>query len=335
MKQIFYLIILTIIIVSCAEANDPVEIEDSSDFSYEITNIYSTNGIAQDVDISDDYVFIAEDQYGFSIFEKESGAMTCRVDSFAGNFYSDVRLISYSDDTELLWVYNKYNTTSLHMYDVADMTNPVFVSGAIGELSGILEMNVTDNTSGNVYISYLKDDNTFLTGEIIASNIWSYSVSIPDVISFSEDSTYVYVAGDQRGIFIVEKMGEANPMILGQADTPGLAYDVAVQGNYAYVADKHMGLSVVDISDKTNPQFVYNYSDTYGHARDIVANDEIVAIGSGGGGIYVFSIEENPAEPKLIGQIDDIGYNQGVEIDGDVLYAVSRDLGIVQIHLDD
>ncbi|MEA1973020.1 MAG: hypothetical protein U9N34_07000, partial [Candidatus Cloacimonadota bacterium] len=190
----------------------------------------------------------------------------------------------------------------------------------------------------NKTFSYIKDTGVLTMGVWDNTyNFWmNYTVNLPYGTSFLEDENHIYVTCEQRGLFILEKVEDASPIILSEADTPGSAYDVAVQGNYAYIADKHMGLSVIDISDKTNPQFLYNYSDTWGHARSIVANDKIVAIGSGGGGIYVFSIENNPAEPELVLQVDsdEIGYNYGVKIHNGVLYAISRDLGIVQIELD-
>jgi hypothetical protein len=39
------------------------------------------------------------------------------------------------------------------------------------------------------------------------------------------------------------------PTVLGLVYTPGYAVDVAVSGNYAYIADRDTGLQVVDITD--------------------------------------------------------------------------------------
>ena len=37
---------------------------------------------------------------------------------------------------------------------------------------------------------------------------------------------------------------------VGSADTPGEAWDVAIAGNLAYVADRDSGLQVIDITDR-------------------------------------------------------------------------------------
>jgi hypothetical protein len=44
--------------------------------------------------------------------------------------------------------------------------------------------------------------------------------------------------------------------LVGGVDTPGRAYDVAVSGVYAYVADRQSGLQVIDITDPQSPQIV-------------------------------------------------------------------------------
>jgi hypothetical protein len=45
-------------------------------------------------------------------------------------------------------------------------------------------------------------------------------------------------------------------MRVGGYDTSGQAWDVAVSGNYAYVADGTNGLQVIDVSNPANPQRV-------------------------------------------------------------------------------
>ena len=226
----------------------------------------------------------------------------------------------------------------MYQFDISDVTNPTYLDYSLtGEHSDIVDINYSDNGDTRKF-SFIKDNGILTLGFWdFTYHFWmNYTVTLPYGTSFFEDETHVYVTCEQRGLFILEKVENDAPVIISEADTPGIAYDVTVQGNYAYIADKHMGLSVVDITDKANPQFVYNYSDTWGHARAIVGNDKIVAIGSGGGGIYVFSIAENPAEPKLVLQVgsDEIGYNNGLKMKNDVLYVISRDLGIVRIELD-
>ena len=62
--------------------------------------------------------------------------------------------------------------------------------------------------------------------------------------------THAYVAAGPLGLRIVDISNPLVPVIIGTADTPGTAADVAVAGNYCFIADG-ADLKVIDIS---NPQ---------------------------------------------------------------------------------
>ncbi|NQT35693.1 choice-of-anchor D domain-containing protein, partial [bacterium] len=69
---------------------------------------------------------------------------------------------------------------------------------------------------------------------------------------------------------------------VGRCDTPGTAYDVFIQGDYAYIADFNSGLTVVDISDPENPEVAANFDDYENpSARGIFVVDDIAFVGSG------------------------------------------------------
>ena len=103
MKRFFYLLIISTIVFSCAKANKPLEI-DNTEMGYEITNIYSTNGISQDVEIGPDNIFVAEDQYGFSIFNKATSEKVAQVDSLpvGTDYFTSVKLLTLSENTDTL-----------------------------------------------------------------------------------------------------------------------------------------------------------------------------------------------------------------------------------------
>jgi hypothetical protein len=53
---------------------------------------------------------------------------------------------------------------------------------------------------------------------------------------------YAFVAAEAAGLVVIDVTNPANPQPVGGYDTSGYAYDVAVSGNYAYVADYDGGL---------------------------------------------------------------------------------------------
>ena len=84
---------------------------------------------------------------------------------------------------------------------------------------------------------------------------------------------YAYVADSVlNGLVIVDVSNPAAPTLKGSYDTTGYSYGVAVEGNYAYVADGDNGLLIVDVSNPAAPTLKGSY-DTAGYSY-----------GSGGGG---------------------------------------------------
>lgn len=75
---------------------------------------------------------------------------------------------------------------------------------------------------------------------------------------------------------------------------PGYAYDVAVSGNYAYVANSHGGLQIIDltISSKivsNNPTLIGNY-DTHRVSRGVAINGNYAYVADGNDGFHIIDI---------------------------------------------
>jgi|GEM_PF-1794297 len=84
---------------------------------------------------------------------------------------------------------------------------------------------------------------------------------------------------------------------LGFIETPGEAYDVAIRGNYAYVADLMGGLRTYDISDPSQPvETSYSLTSNYARRIAFIGNYALVAAGNG---FYVFNLSV-PSEPELV-----------------------------------
>jgi hypothetical protein len=103
--------------------------------------------------------------------------------------------------------------------------------------------------------------------------------------------------------------------------------DVAVAGNYAYLASGYSGLRVIDISDPSNPVIVGN-CDTPGYVSRVVVAGNYAYIADGwGGGLRVVDVS-TPGAPFLVGYFatpaDSI---RGVAVDGDYAYVTSANSG--------
>jgi len=75
-----------------------------------------------------------------------------------------------------------------------------------------------------------------------------------------------------------------------EADTAaGTAINVAVSGNFAYVANGTDGFIIVDISDPTAP-FIFSSLQTDGYVDDVAIADNMAYLADGGGGFKVVKL---------------------------------------------
>jgi hypothetical protein len=115
-------------------------------------------------------------------------------------------------------------------------------------------------------------------------------------------------------------------------DTPYGAWDLAVAGTHAYVADYQAGLQIFDIADPSHPQAVGSI-DTPGNAWDVAVTGPLACVADGDHGLTLIDIA-NPARPRLAGRVPIGGRAVGVAADGDHAYVASggsSDLFVISI----
>ncbi len=80
-------------------------------------------------------------------------------------------------------------------------------------------------------------------------------VSLPGIgqsVEFDLRTNRAYVAAGQSGVLIVDVTSKTEPVVLGAADTGGTALQVAIDGDFAFVADWN-DVRVYDVSDPAAP----------------------------------------------------------------------------------
>jgi len=314
-KYLPILLLINLLLVSCADFLEPI----INNGELVIEAIIPTIGFARDVFVSDDYIYIAEDQAGFSIYNKANNSLVAHC-------YGDIeyaRLIQVVEPVDLLFIYD-YNGSPgrLVVYDITNITNPSEtwpITSAGDRVVNKLFCEIQPNNSVNVYWTF---GDKFRFGNYIINEPWlgSDGYAFPNAIKgFDIIDTLLFVTGEQRGLYITNRN---DGTIISEVNTPGTAVDVKVHGNYAYIADKEYGISVIDISDITRPELIYNH-DTSGYAQRIDAEGDYLAVASGGGGVYLFDISDR-AQPEFADRWDDsdIGYTYDVDMrDGEVFVA--------------
>jgi len=327
---IISLALLSIILLGCAKATDPLTVEDKSVLMLE--NTYQTVGVPWDMIVTGSSIFLAEDQGGLSIFDRASGELATRMtrpDEFS--YFQNIRQLGYNEFYDYLYVYDRYGPARIYVFDVSDIYDiPDFLHLITGDTDrihylytksdeeGSLEVGITYTNS--VFRYGVTDYPMYITQEAIQYNM-------PNVVlNFHIAGQYAYLAAAQRGLYIFDL---ENGSLVSELNMTGEVLDVRVQGDYAYMVAKQEGLLIADISDKTNPQWI-NSKSTVGWAQAVDVEGDYLVVGSGGGGAYLYDIGQDPSDPKLLQRLtsSETDYVLLVAIENSRVFVVGRYQGI-------
>ncbi|MDP8238541.1 MAG: choice-of-anchor D domain-containing protein [Candidatus Hatepunaea meridiana] len=163
--------------------------------------------------------------------------------------------------------------------------------------------------------------------------IMSYNPRGLCVNDVAVDSVYVFIAGGENGLMIVDVSDFDNPQIASEFDTPGYAYSVALNEDYAYIADGESGLRVIDLYDLERLEEV-NSVDTPGEARGITISGNYAYIADDVHGLRIIDIA-NPQEPVEVGYYNTRGWSYDVSVSGDYAYVADERYGMRVIDVSD
>ena len=170
---------------------------------------------------------------------------------------------------------------SLSIIDISDPTNPQ----EIGVTTRLFNFSCSVYVSGNyAYVTSSNDNSLFIidisdktnpikVGQIQDTESGGTAQVLDNPINISVSGFYAYVVSrDDDGLSIIDISDPTNPTEVGYIQDNGQggtaqvlddARDVYISGNYAYVtASIDDGLSIIDISDPTNPTEVGYIQDT-------------------------------------------------------------------------
>jgi hypothetical protein len=121
-----------------------------------------------------------------------------------------------------------------------------------------------------------------------------------------------------------------SPTALGSVAIPGFANEVAVNGNYAYVAAGSAGLQVVNVTNRSAPAIVGSLA-LAGNANSVRVVGNFVFVAAGSAGLEVIDVT-NPLAPVLRATLNTSGTALDVTVQGNVAYvANSTSLFLVNI----
>jgi hypothetical protein len=135
-------------------------------------------------------------------------------------------------------------------------------------------------------------------------------------------------SGDR--IFFADVSYPEHPEVVGCFAPPRKGRRVAVENQFAYVADVDGGLKIFDVSSSTRPVLIY--AETDGEAYDVVVRGSRAYLAAGEGGLRILNVR-NPARPEPVAQLSLEGGIVALDIEGDTLLAVTRESGLAVINV--
>jgi hypothetical protein len=133
-------------------------------------------------------------------------------------------------------------------------------------------------------------------------------------------SAYAYGAyslQDANTLYVLDISDPTNPQIVGNCDTPGYGYHIALAGDYAYVTDGTSGLHLIDIHNPTSP-YIITSCNVQGWSNYVALAKDYVYVTAGPPDTLKIIPSLHPELPEC---------QDGVENDGDTLADFPDDPG--------
>lgn len=125
--------------------------------------------------------------------------------------------------------------------------------------------------------------------------------------SLAIEADLVY-AGIGPRLVVLDASDPHDPQVIGEGpiwyDLLTIV-DIEIAGQYAYLANEHHGLRVLDISNPTQPQQVGRY-DSPCISQDLYVSGDVIYIAESCGGMSIVNISD-PANPQLLGLFTEWG----------------------------
>ena len=179
-----------------------------------------------------------------------------------------------------------------------DISNPIvpMITTTIGTV-GYANAVYVDNK--NVYVADNKLGIQIISIEVEQSNKVTGSIDTPgnarDIVV--NNSLTAYVADDSEGVQILNLQREKD--CIGLLNTPGLAKNVSIINNTAFVADWFSGIHAIDISSIGSPKILNSYKTPGCAFKSLLYNEMILLVADGNSGMQVYEINLSGQLNKL------------------------------------
>lgn len=215
-----------------------------------------------------------------------------------------------------------------YIINISDPANPTFKSSI--------------NTSGRVQALYVSGDYAYVSGDSpLGYGLRIINISDPANPtlkgSYLEGMYGIFVSGIYlytSNLKIIDISNPDKPSPLGFYDVPG-AYNVHVQGNYAYVSTVSAGHSnppSLQIINSSNPKkpFPEGSVEMPDDASDVYVQGNYAYVAASRSGLIIIDVSK-PTKPAIVGSYDTSGNALNVTVSGNLAYVSDGDLQAIDI----
>lgn len=330
-RQVTGLILLLLVVFAagCGDQKEPdFPTTATPDAPYRIVSTTSTRGIALDIELMENKLYVAENGYGitrYDLSDRNHPALEYqystmqRVDFIKLAPWNNFLVVGLGDRFQLFLMGDTLRTTDYIQY--VDSEDLLMIPDSSRQLSSFLFDSLdtvgtrllrTDREEG-VHCTYIYPDSVssppadyfvgYVAPPVRTNRYGTGALGIATI-----DSMYTLaVALKDVGVGILQ-MGEepiaAETSWLTDVDTPGEATKLIHQNGYLYVADGAAGLAVLDVRNIEAPAITSTW--TYpglGHANNIAVQGNHLVLIDRFDGAFFFDLT-NPAEPEFVGMYD-------------------------------
>jgi hypothetical protein len=296
-----------------------IDISDSKNPA--VVDSVQTPGWSNGVAVRGDYAFIADYAAGLQIVDvSEPTNLVLHSQPALGVEAKDIAIQGN-------YAFVAAGGDGLRIYDISAPTAPQLITASVDTPNDAVRIAVSGN------YAYIADSTSVQVIDI--SNplnpifertlIGGYSLYAKNV-TVSGNYLYATSGGGVRIFDIGAAPGD--PQFVADAKIRHSGGDVAIAGNYAYVADSGAGVTAIDITDPSNPILLGSIS--CGDARGIEVSGKYAYVAATDG-FRVVEISPPPPSPILIGSETDAWAAENIELSGDYAFLAAKSLTVVDI----
>jgi hypothetical protein len=290
-----------------------------SEPSTNLTVVWDTVNVGQPFqsEVMGDIAYIANSDAGLTVMDVSDRSNPILVESIPTGLWAKDVIIS--PDSQYLYVADFYS--GVLTFSLSDPLHPVLVNTTSAEPdTGAHSLALYGNT---LFLAiYGWEFNTFDITNPANPVLLDYSANPTRFfrnIAVTEDGNYLYACAEESGVMVYRIYAPDSVEYDFTLDYFITPYDIAIRGNYAYIADFDSYLYVLDIS---NPYYIFKLDslapDDEVSSVDLIDNTHL-AMCDWSAGFEIVDIS-NPLNISVIAEKETPGFTHSASTDGRYLY---------------